>query len=220
MLQFMRKHAKFFYIFFFIIIISFIFLYVGPPKINHNPVLAEVGGSKIYLREYWERYERLKEFYRNIYQNEDKIEEKLDLKNRVLDMLIQERLLLKQAKDLGLTVTDKELQEAIMNEPIFLKDGVFRKEVYLKILQLNRITPTDYERMKRKELLLRKMRALIEDAVDLTWLDLDKFKENNNKEFQKVIRNIVLSEKKEKVVRAYIEGIKKKVHVKINSELI
>lgn len=220
MLQFMRKHAKFFYIFFFLVIISFIFLYIGPVDKNSNPVLAEIDEEKIYLDEYWRVYDRLRDYYRQLYQDkfDEKMEEKLNLKDKALDTLIQERLLLLKAREMGIIVTDEELQEAIMNEPAFRRDGVFRRDIYLRVLELNRMSPRYYEEMKRRELILRKISLLVEDVVDISDIDMGEFR--GNEEFINTVKNVILSDKRDKVLNSFVEAIKKEIKVKVYRELI
>lgn len=220
MLHFMRKHAKFFYVFFFLVIISFIFLYVGPIDKNQNPVVVEIGKDKVYLDEYWRAYDNLRNFYRDIYKDKftPEMEEKLNLKEKTLKKLIEERLLLMKAADMGIYVSDEELQKAIMSEPAFQRDGVFNRNIYLRTLQLNRLTPAYYEAAKRNELILKKMRNLIEDSVDLTPLDTSLFK--GNKKFLDLIKNSLLTDKKNKVLDSFVETLKKQYNVKIHSEYI
>jgi len=220
MLQFMHKHAKFFYIFFFLVIISFIFLYVGPIDKNQSPVVAEVGNEKIPLDEYWRAYDRFQKYYKDMYKEkfDKEMEEKLNLKQRVLDTLIEDRILRIEAKKLGLKVSDRELQEAIMSEPAFKRDGVFMRNVYLQTLRLNRLTPGYYESMKRQELLVDKIRALVGESVVLTDEDLKGLK--GNESFFDAIRNAVLKDKQEKVIQSYVETLKKSISVRVNAEVI
>ncbi len=220
MLHFMRKHAKFFYVFFFLVIISFIFLYVGPIDKRQNPVVVEIGKEKIYLDEYWRAYDNLRNFYRDIYKDKftPEMEEKLNLKEKTLQKLIEERLLLMKAADMGIYVSDEELQEAIMSEPAFQRDGVFNRNIYLRTLQLNRLTPAYYEAAKRNELILKKMRNLIEDSVDLTPIDTSLFE--GNKDFLKLIKSSLLTDKKNKVLSSFVETLKKEYNVKVHSEYI
>ncbi|NOY39781.1 MAG: hypothetical protein GXO95_06055 [Nitrospirae bacterium] len=220
MLQFMHKHAKYFYVFFFLVIISFIFLYVGPLDQNQSPVVAEVGKEKIPLDEYWRAYDRFRNFYKEMYKEkfDKKMEEQLNLKQKVLETLIDERILRIEAEKLGLKVSDRELQEAIMSDPAFKRDGVFRRDVYLQTLRINRLTPGYYESMKRQELLVGKMRALIEGAVVLTDEDLKGLK--GDESYFNAIRDAMLRDKQQKLLRSYVETLKKSINVKINTELI
>ncbi len=221
MLHFMRKHAKFFYIFFFLVIISFVFLYIGPIDKNSQPVLIEIGKTgRVYLDEYWRAYDRLRDFYREIYKDkfDQKMEEKLNLKDRALELLLEERLLAMKAYEMGITVSDRELQEAITHEPAFQRDGVFRKDIYLRTLQLNRISPRYYEESKRRELMLKKMRALIEDTPLAAGLETKDLK--GNEEFVKTLRDAMLRDRQQKLLRSYIETLKKRYHVVVHEELI
>ncbi len=221
MLEFMRKNAKFFYVFFFLIIISFIFLYAKVPGGNYNdPVLATVGDFKIRLSEYWRAYENLREYYRNLYkgQLDQKKEEELNLKKKTIDALIENRLLLKKALDLGLTVTDRELEEAIISNPLFQKDGVFRRDIYENTLRANRLTPAEYEEAKKRELLLQKVRSLITDSVTLTDEDLKGIKADEK--VLKQIKEAILTSKRQEFYRSYLNALKKETPIRVNWKLI
>ncbi|HDH02562.1 MAG TPA: hypothetical protein ENH17_05490 [Nitrospirae bacterium] len=220
MLQFMHKHAKYFYVFFFLVIISFIFLYVGPLDQNQSPVVAEVGKEKIPLDEYWRAYDRFRNFYKEMYKEkfDKKMEEQLNLKQKVLETLIEERILRIEAEKLGLKVSDRELQEAIMSDPAFKRDGVFRRDVYLQTLRINRLTPGYYESMERQELLVGKMRALIGESVVLTDDDLKGLK--GDELYFNAIRDAMLEDKQQKLIRSYVETLKRSINVKVNTELI
>ena len=88
MLKAMRKHAKYFYVLFFIVILSFIFWGVGTvDNTGGVEVVAEVGKYKITTDEYWKTYDRVYRFYREIYKDkfDEEMEKKLKLKENVLD---------------------------------------------------------------------------------------------------------------------------------------
>ncbi|NOZ25400.1 MAG: hypothetical protein GXO94_04845 [Nitrospirae bacterium] len=220
MLQFMHKHAKFFYIFFFLVIISFIFFYVGPIDNNQSPVVVEVGSEKVSLDEYWRLYDRFQKYYEEMYNEklDKKMEEQLNLKQRVLDTLVADRVLRIKAEDLGLKVSDRELQEAIMNEPAFKRDGLFSRDVYLQTLRMNRLTPGNYEAMMRRELLVSKVRALIGESAVLTDYDLKGLK--GDESFFEAIRTAMLKERQERLIKSYVETLKKKISVRVNTDLI
>ena len=221
MLKLMRKHQKFFYIFFIIIILSFIYWGVGTvDKTGKLEIVAEVGKYKITGEEYWETYERAYRFYSEIFR--DKFDEKMekDLKEKVLDSLITEQVLFIAAKDAGIVLTDKELQESIMNDPAFMKNGVFDKQVYLNRLRLNRITPEQFENSKQKELIVLKMRHLIEESVDVPDIGSVPEQLSGDERSTKMLTDVLLNDRKERALRSYIEGIKKELKIKINRDLI
>lgn len=220
MLYFMRKHAKFFYVFFFLIIISFIFFYVGPIDKSTTVPVAEIGKEKITLEEYWRTYERARDFYRDLYKEkfDEELEKKLKLREKVLDSLIEEKVLLLAAKDLGIKVKDEELEEAITHEQAFTRNGVFDREIYLRTLQLNRITPELFENAKRQELTLIKMKRLIGESVDLTDSEIKQV--TGDEQTIMAFRQAVLLDKREKAIKSYVEGLKKQMKIKINAQLI
>jgi len=215
MLKAMRKHAKYFYVLFFIVILSFIFWGVGTVDKSTAVPIAEVGKEKISLEEYWAAYDRARDYYRNITQGNftEEMEKQLNLKQKVLDSLVDEVVLAAEAKKIGIRVSDAELEEAIVNDPAFLREGKFGKDVYLRTLQLNRMTPEYFESTKRRELTLAKMHRLIGESVDLTDEVLNDAAPAN-------LRQALLSQLREKAVRSYVEGLKKQMKIKINQQLI
>lgn len=215
MLKAMRKHAKYFYVLFFMVIISFIFWGVGTVDKSTAVPIAEVGKEKISLEEYWAAYDRARDYYRNITQGNftEEMEKQLNLKQKVLDSLVDEVVLAAEAKKIGIRVSDAELEEAIVNDPAFLREGKFGKDVYLRTLQLNRMTPEYFESTKRRELTLAKMHRLIGESVDLTDEVLNDAAPAN-------LQQALLSQLREKAVRSYVEGLKKQMKIKVNQQLI
>lgn len=223
MLKLLRTHAKYFYVLFFIVILSFIFWGVGTvDKTGDVEIVAEVGKYKITVEEYWKTYDRIYRFYREIYKDkfDEEMEKKMNLKENVLDSMINELVLLISAKEMGIIVSDEELQESIAHEPAFMKNGMFDKEVYLNRLRLNRITPEAFERSKRQELIIDKMRQLIELSVDVTDIDYQIPQTSGNEQVAKMLSQAILNEKKAKAIKSYIEGLKKQVKIKVNTQLI
>lgn len=221
MLRVMRKHARYFYVLFFIVILSFIFWGVGTnDQTGGVEIVAEVGKHKITTDEYWKTYERIYRFYREIYKEtfDEEMEKKLNLKETVLDSMINERILLTAAKDQGITVSNDELQDAIAGDPAFMKNGFFDKSVYLNRLKLSRLTPEYFENMKRQELTLYKMRQLIELAVDVP--DTNVVGAAENRQVTSLMNQSLLNEKREKAIQSYVEGLKNRTKIKINKDLI
>jgi peptidyl-prolyl cis-trans isomerase D len=220
MLRAMRKHAKYFYVLFFIVILSFIFWGVGTVDKSTGVPVAEVGKERITLEEYWTSYDRAREFYRTLSQGNftEEMEKQLNLKQRVLDSLIDDLVLMTEAKRTGISVSDAELAEAIVNDPAFVRDGTFNKEVYVRALQLNRMTPELFESLKRRELTLAKMRKLIGESVDVLAGDIPQ--PSGNEQALASARQTALLEMRDKAVKSYIEGLKQQIKIKVNQQLI
>src|SRR5581483_3163717 len=119
MLDFLRKRKRNWIIIFFLglIIVSFVVFY-GAGKLRDSTVLqvAEVNGEPISRREFDLAYERAVERYRQI------------LKGNLLEEMIRNKLVLQEARSLGLTATDDDLAAHISQAPEFQVGGRFDKE--------------------------------------------------------------------------------------------
>jgi len=223
MLRAMRKHARYFYVLFFIIIITFVFWGVGTVDKTGNVVnVAEVGPHKITVEEYWKAYDRIFRLYKEVYKDafDEKMVKEMNLKEKVLDSLIDERVLLVAAKDTGITVSNEELQDSISHEPAFMQNGAFSKDVYLNRLRLSRITPEVYESLKRQELTVDKMKRLIELSADVTTIDAELPQTAGSEQSINTIKQAMMSDKRGRAVKSFIEGYKKLIKIKIDRKLL
>lgn len=222
MLKAMRKHARYFYVLFFVVILSFIFWGVGTVDKTDVDILAEVGKYKITSEDYWRTYDSIYRFYREIYKDkfDEEMEKQLNLKENVLNSMINERVLLIAAKEAGISVSDTELQDSIAREPAFMRNGAFDKELYVNRLRLNRTTPEIYENAKRRELTADKMRRLIELSIDVPDVDPGLLESQGDEQTARMISQAMLSDQRERAVKSYIEGLKKGIKIKINKDLI
>jgi len=220
MLQSMRKHARYFYVLFFIVIITFIFWGVGAKDKSTTETVAEIGKEKITVEEFWRAYDRTRDTYRELYKDQpfDEIEKKLNLKQMVLNGLLEERVLIVSARELGLSVSDKDLQQAIINDPRFRRDGVFKKDIYVRTLAMNRLTPDMYEGMLRDQLAVDKMRRLIISSVDIDEVDLAGTQADPAK--AAMIKQMALYNKRNAALRSFVEGAKARMNFKINKDII
>lgn len=220
MLQSMRKHARYFYVLFFIVIITFIFWGVGTKDKSTTETVVEIGKEKITVEEFWRAYERTRDTYRELYKDQsfDEIEKKLNLKQMVLNGLLEERVLLVSARELGLTASDEDLQQAIINDPRFRRDGVFKKDIYLRTLTMNRLTPDMYEGMLRDQLAVDKMRRLIISSVDINEIDLAGTQADPTK--AAMIKQMALYNKRNAALRSFVDGAKARMKFKINKDII
>ena len=223
MLKAMRHHAKYFYVLFFIVILSFIFWGVGTvDQSDRGNIVAEVGKYKITGEEYYRTYDRMFNFYRDMYKEkfDEEMQKKLKLKEGVLNSLVDNRVLLVAAKENDITVTDDELNEAIKNEPVFMKNGSFDSEVYQNRLRLMRLTPETYENARREELILTKMRRLVELSASVpTGDELAKISASDDQS-TKELQDAVIGNAKAAALRAYIEGMKKGMKIKVHTDRI
>src|SRR4030065_1469368 len=221
MLRIMRSH-KFFTVFILgaitvMIIIVFIFWGIGPQMDKTQSIVAQVDSETITPAEYERAYAAAYRSAWEMYQNEEEIK-KMNLRIKVLDELIDNLVLMSAAKKAGLRVTEKELQEAIINEPAFQTDGVFNREIYVRRLKLNRMNPAMYENEIKNELLLNKMRLRVAQSSDLTADELNIL--NSIKGDKGQLSGFLLYAKRELAIKAYVEGLKRQMKIIINKEFI
>lgn len=214
----MRQHAKYFYVLFVIVILSFIFWGTGTvDKASNGQPLAKIGDQVVTVQEYWNSYENVADLYRDVYGSDFDPEE-MNLKQKVLNTIIEERLLLMSAQEAGITVSDEEVSDAVTHNPAFMRDGAFNREVYERTVEINRMTTSLYESLKRQELMIDKMRRLVEETVALTPEDVRGLPQDE--ESYKALRETLLEAKKSVALRSFVEGLKSKFPVTVNEQLI
>jgi peptidyl-prolyl cis-trans isomerase D len=222
MLKIMRS-SKFFTVFLLgaisiMITIVFIFWGIGPQQSPSDVEVARVNKSRITYPEYDRAYQIAYRRARETYKDEEEIA-KLNLRNRVLDEIIDRRVLLFAAEQAGIRVTKDELRDAIMSEPAFQQNGVFNRDIYTRRLKLNRMTPSGFESELMTDLLLNKIIRLIGETAELTPQEtaiLESLKEGDKDQ----IANAFLSAKKDMAVKAYVEGMKRQMDISINKNFI
>ncbi len=173
MLDVLRKRKRSWIIIFLLglIILAFIVFY-GGNKFRDSTAqdIAEVNGEVITQQEFALQYERALERYREMLKGSltPELEKSLNLRGHLLEELIQKRLLLQEARHLGLAASDEDLMTAIAQVPDFQVNGRFNKERYLQLLRANRISPGQFEEEQREQLTIQRLYSLLLDAVHVT----------------------------------------------------
>lgn len=198
MLDLMRKKKESFIIkfVFVVIVLSFIgtiFLVWGKGEegIGRSAgYVAKVDRTTISYDAYQNAYQNMADTYRQIFGNAftPELEKQLNLKQQVLDRLIDSTLMLKAAKSQGVSVSKNEVTAAIAAMPAFQQNGNFDFGLYQQTLKMNRITPEAFEESKQRELLLEKTRKAVMDKATVTEEEILKqfHKEHDRLELQYV----------------------------------
>jgi len=190
-------------------------------------VVASVGDQAIPLDEFRRAYENTYRFYKDKGQTDIKDE---FLKQFVLEQLIDNRMWLHVAKEMGLTVSDEDLRKAITQRTEFQRNGSFDPEAYRRLLAANRLTPSSFEAMEAKDILTNKARLVIMDAVALTPSEYSEAQALVTREGEsdpakadaakERIFQSFLFQKQQRALMAYTESMKSKVPIKIHKELM
>jgi len=182
----MRKQTRswFVYVAFGIIIIVFVFFYgysgqSGPGQ----SVVATVNDHKITRKQYEKNYENMLMVSRNMYNKTSFTEEELQqLRQSALDDLIERTLMLMEADRLGITVSLDETRKEIAQTPAFQREGGFDKELYLRQLSANRMTPGEFEKAVRTNTIISKLMDNVKNTAKLSDRELfDLYKLENEK---------------------------------------
>lgn len=172
MLKVLRKRKRSWIIFLILgaIILVFIFWGIGSLRVDKGIIAARVNGKPITAAEYAAAYQQQINYYRNIFKDQftDELLEKMNLKQNTIQMLINTKLELQEAKRQGISVSDEEVQQKIQAVQMFQRDGTFSKELYLQVLRANRILPGEYERDIRNSLIIEKLQNKITDTITIT----------------------------------------------------
>lgn len=131
---------------------------------------AKVNGTKITLEEYQGAYQRIRGIYQQIYGQSipADMEKMLGLKKVALDNLIDNQVIMKEARNMGIKVSMDEVSAAIAAMPMFQKDGAFNFDLYQQLLKSNRMTAKEFEEGQKGDLTLQKVRQSVKDKVTIS----------------------------------------------------
>jgi len=121
--------------------------------------LASIGGERISSDEYFQalrsRLEAMQKQFGDLNAN---LIQQLGVPQQTLEQLVQQKLLLQIASDMGLRATDKEVRAKIIAYPAFQRDGQFIGfEEYKQVLDYNRIPYGDFEDGLRQDVIIGKV---------------------------------------------------------------
>jgi peptidyl-prolyl cis-trans isomerase D len=187
MLDFLRKKKRSWIITVLLglIIIVFVAFYGGSQQPTGGSYqIAEVNGETISQREFMMHYERAVERYREMFKGSltPELLKSLNIKGSLLEEMIESRLLLQEARRLGLGASDDELLNVIAQVPEFHVNGRFNKERYIQLLRANRMTPAQFEDDQRKQLTIQRLLGILLDNVRITESELiDRYRFEQDK---------------------------------------
>lgn len=177
MLKTLRKQQKLLLtIFVSLISVVFVFwgFYGGSSRLSRFGVkrtdMASVNGDGITIQEFQQEYQNTMNFYQNMLKDKftPEMAERFNLKQMVINQLIDQKLVIQGAQSLGVKVTDQEVSDSIIQTPFFQKEGKFDKDYYLKLLQANHLTPARYEEKVRLDLLQRKILGMLRAHIKVS----------------------------------------------------
>jgi peptidyl-prolyl cis-trans isomerase D len=159
---------------FVVVVLVFIFFFgynqIDTPNQGPQAVLVRVNGTDIRQNEFNLAFKSTLEMYKQVFKGN--IPEGMNkmVASSALQQLVNERLMIDAAHDMGLRVSDEELAKTIESDKRFQRDGVFDRTSYRDIFlpSFQREFGLSYEELLRNELLARKLNELLQGSVKVS----------------------------------------------------
>ncbi|CAG0902504.1 unnamed protein product [Cyprideis torosa] len=161
MLQLLRNKAQSIVIQAVVVIIALVFIFFGVGNFNGRGESAIiVGDESISFQQYSTAYENASDNIRRQFGGSlpQGLMESLNIKQQVINQLIDASLLRQGGEKMGIHVSPQEIGDYIGGMPQFQKDGLFDDERYREVLRNNNFSPTTFEEKIRLDMLSGKVR--------------------------------------------------------------
>ena len=186
-------------------------------------VIAEVGTSKLYDKDFIAAYEVTKLGY----PHNEIIHGSRNLKEEVLTQIIEEQLILNEAEKRGMQYTEEEFQKDIVNVKKEYPDNVFEE-----LLKKNAIDLLLWEvRFRREKAIDKSLNEIIKDKVEVSAEDLkigffEYCRQNslnpeeiqNDPEVSSLILGRVKRRKSEESYDSLLEKLQKNTTINVNKK--
>jgi peptidyl-prolyl cis-trans isomerase D len=185
MLQFIRNKASSWIVKFILALICVVFVFFGwgTYQSGKQNQVAKVNGDVITPAQYKNKYSQLVNSLKQRFGGEMSSEmlEMFQAEKQALNSLIEERLIIQKASDLGIKISDAELADHIFNMDFFYTDGKFDDKKYKEVLAANRLSVEEFESLMRKDLLVQRVTDIVTGAAKVTSKELRQWFNYNNK---------------------------------------
>ncbi|MHB8837094.1 MAG: peptidyl-prolyl cis-trans isomerase [Candidatus Methylomirabilia bacterium] len=151
---------------------------------SERSVAAWVGKEEVPYAEYIRAHDSRMEFYRRFYPGvtANELEKRFRVKKGALDSAIGRRLLLDEARRMGLVVGDEEIASKVRETAAFQENGAFDPKKYREVLAASGLKTVVYEDDVRGELLAGKVKALVQEPVRIAETEaFDEFRREKEK---------------------------------------
>jgi len=179
MITFMRRYRKGLQIGLLVVIVAFVAsLFVFGSRSfdggeSGGDRVATVNGERISRKQYQDRFQAVLDYYSQVNRGRLTAEmaEQLGLRDRVVDELVTEAVVVQRAQAEGLAIDDEEFNAAVHSMREFQDNGRFSMDRYRRFLQMR---GSDAERELRRYLTLRKVQRVILGGVKATDAEVEQ----------------------------------------------
>jgi len=151
------------------LILAFAFWGVGAGLAGRVKPVATVNGKRILSSDLDRESDRLKRTLTQVYgASAESVLRNVNLRQEALNQIIEQRLIVDEARHVGIRISDESLAESIAADPKFQDQGNFDPQRYQDILQANDLLPADYEALMRGSLMQEALRQMVEQGVQVS----------------------------------------------------
>ncbi|WP_372518957.1 SurA N-terminal domain-containing protein [Candidatus Ruminimicrobiellum ovillum] len=156
--------------------------------------VAVINGKKIPYKYYYSLYNSTLGSLRQ--SGQELTDELIKLtQNQILRTLVQDELIWQQTKKYGITVSDNELAQDIQSYPYFLNaNEQFDSRNYYQFLNNLRMSPKDFESLRRKQIAANKLQLLVASATQVTKSEMESLGSSNIPELTQIKANEILND--------------------------
>ena len=188
MLDFMRRQRSnlkwVWVLLIFIFSVTLILLYIPAgdlPNVTITNDVASVGSDTISAKEFQTAYKNYVDRMRG--QVNPEMMRAFRFDRQIMDALVQQHVMTEEAKRLGLNVTPAEVEQRILENPVFRENGAFiGRARYQAILSQNNLSIEDFESSIANEIMKDKLRSFVSASVNVSDKDVEEeYKRRNEK---------------------------------------
>ena len=174
MLKVFRDNLKYLSWILWLVVIVFVFFIwadfgtgFGGPNASGPNVAAYVGDDQVTVDQFERHYRNLEGMYRQVYGERftPELARQMGLPLQALNQAVSQRILLEEARNMGLAATDEEVRDRILQDPSF-KDEQGRfigEERYRELLRGARYgSPAKFEAEIREQITVQKLMDILE----------------------------------------------------------
>ncbi len=172
MLEWLRNNVRSFHWILWLVILTFVLGFVvmtpdfGSSGPGQGATAATVGGDEVTKGEFYDALKNATDQYRRIYGERftPELAQQMDLPRQVLQSLVAKKIFVQEARRLGLTVTDQEVLDQILEIPFFTDENgkfVGKERYQAGVRQLGFNTPEAFEKAMREDTLVEKLNAVM-----------------------------------------------------------
>jgi peptidyl-prolyl cis-trans isomerase D len=141
----------------------------GAGLFNTVHPIATVNGRQILGDQVDREATQIRETVQQMYgANAQAVLKSINLRKEAVDRLIEQQLMGEEARHLGISISDEELQAKITKEPVFQRDGQFDFDTYQDVLRNANLLPAEYENDERDGMIAETLRNMIDSGVQVS----------------------------------------------------